>query len=277
MSINQAHYQGGLLLYQGEQIVNHSKNVTLTFDDASRQCGEVFRGKHKGKVFVTTHRMIFLSNDPRDNLISFAVAFMYMKDLRVEQPIFGANYISGTVAAHPNGGFQGEVKFQLTYSSGGAIDASQALREVNSIFHRQNQAAPPNYGMAAANLYEPPPPSYQAAQASNNQFAETTMYVSPAQAPYEGVYQRQPTGLPKPEYIPQYPPMPSAPPLNANNPNMYPQVPNGYQAPMQYPPQSAFQNNNYGGQMYVPQQNPYSQMPPSYEQSQQEFQQKKRD
>jgi hypothetical protein len=31
------------------------------------------------------------------------------------------------------GGFQGEVKFQLTYSSGGAIDASTALREVNSI------------------------------------------------------------------------------------------------------------------------------------------------
>ncbi|CAF0789117.1 unnamed protein product [Adineta ricciae] len=103
MSINQAHYQGGLLLYQGEQIVNHSKNVTLAFDDASRQYSEVFRGKHKGKVFVTTHRMIFLSDDQRDNLLSFAVAFMYMKNLRVEQPIFGANYISGIAAAHPNG------------------------------------------------------------------------------------------------------------------------------------------------------------------------------
>jgi len=57
---------------------------------------------------------------------------------------------------------------------------------------------------------------------------------------------------------------------------MYPQVPNGYQAPMQYPPQPAYQNNNYGGQMYVPQtQN--VQMPPSYEQSQQDIQQKKRD
>ncbi|CAF0728630.1 unnamed protein product [Rotaria sp. Silwood1] len=76
MSINQAHYQNGLLLYQGEQIVNHSKNVTLSFDDTSRQCGEVFRGKHKGKVFVTSHRMIFLNDDQRDNLQSFAVAFI---------------------------------------------------------------------------------------------------------------------------------------------------------------------------------------------------------
>lgn len=77
------------------------------------------------------------------------------------------------------------------------------------------------------------------------------MYVSPAQAPYEGVYQRQPTGLPKAEFIPQYPVMPSAPPSDMNSP----QMPNGYQQPpMQYPPQPAYQNNNYGGQMYVPQQ-----------------------
>jgi len=99
--------------------------------------------------------------------------------------------------------------------------------------------------MAAANLYEPPPPSYQAAQATNNHFAgkfqkkiqiscgkilcrwiiETTMYVSPAQAPYEGVYQRQPAGLPKAEFIPQYSPQP------------------------------AYQNNGFDGQIYVPQMN----------------------
>lgn len=77
------------------------------------------------------------------------------------------------------------------------------------------------------------------------------MYVSPAQAPYEGVYQRQPTGLPRAEFIPQYSDIPSA--------------------PVQYPPQPAYQNNAYGGQMYVPQ------MPPSYEQSQSNMEQKKRD
>jgi hypothetical protein len=47
--------------------------------------------------------MIFLSDDQRDNLLSFAVAFMYMKNLHVEQPLLGANYISGIAAAHPNG------------------------------------------------------------------------------------------------------------------------------------------------------------------------------
>lgn len=110
------------------------------------------------------------------------------------------------------GGFQGEVKFQLTYSSGGAIDASTALREVNSIcesslmsngtlhkllyyFLYSSSTKPSSatvndhrlfstpsrltfllyyfssYSMAAENLYEPPPPSYQAAQSSKNHFA----------------------------------------------------------------------------------------------------------
>lgn len=31
------------------------------------------------------------------------------------------------------------------------------------------------------------------------------MFVSTAPAPYDGVYQRRPTGLPKPEFIPAYP------------------------------------------------------------------------
>jgi hypothetical protein len=54
-------------------------------------------------VFVTTHRMIFLNHDQHDDLVTFAVAFMYVKDLHVEQPLFGANYITGIAAAHPNG------------------------------------------------------------------------------------------------------------------------------------------------------------------------------
>ena len=51
------------------------------------------------------------------------------------------------------------------------------------------------------------------------------MFVSSAQAPYAGVYQRQPTGLPQAEFIPQYPAIPAA---------------NGHQA--------AYQNNHFGGQ-----------------------------
>ncbi|CAF1655290.1 unnamed protein product [Rotaria magnacalcarata] len=149
-------------------------------------------------------------------------------------------------------GFQGEVKFQLTYSSGGAIDATTALREVHSIFHQQIEDASPydiSYGITAANLYEPPPPSYESARSMNNHFAETTMYVSQSHAPYEGVYQRQPTGLPKAEFTPQYPTMSDV-----------------------YQTHFAYQNNGFGGQINEKQN---YQMPPSYEQALYEFQEKK--
>ncbi|CAF0765253.1 unnamed protein product [Adineta ricciae] len=150
-----------------------------------------------------------------------------------------------------------EVKFQLTYSSGGAIDASVALREVNSIFHQETEGAPPVYGMATADLYEPPPPSYQSAQNTHNNFADTNMFVSPAMAPYAGVYQRQPTGLPRAEFVPQYSEMPFT--------------------DVTHSPQLAYQNNGCGGQMYIPQVNGEKNypMPPSYEQSQNGFQEKK--
>ena len=119
------------------RIVNHSKNVTLSFDKASRQYGEVFRGSHKGKVFVTTHRMVFLSDDQRDNLLSFAIAFMYIKDLRVEQPIFGANYIEGIAGSHPNGerfSFISEEKKRKNVSHP-IVDGIRKEKEVDKVEH----------------------------------------------------------------------------------------------------------------------------------------------
>ncbi|CAF1594995.1 unnamed protein product, partial [Didymodactylos carnosus] len=99
MSINQAHYQGGIVLFQGEAIVYHAKDVRLKFKDGPPIMGTK---EHKGKLFVTTHRLIFLSGDANDALSSFASAFMYMKDLKLNQPIFGSNNIVGSVNAHPN-------------------------------------------------------------------------------------------------------------------------------------------------------------------------------
>lgn len=41
--------------------------------------------------------------------------------------MFGANYIKGKIHAQPNGNFIGEVKFKLTFKSGGAIEFGQAM------------------------------------------------------------------------------------------------------------------------------------------------------
>lgn len=41
--------------------------------------------------------------------------------------MFSANSIKGKVRAQPNGNFIGEVKFKLTFKSGGAIEFGQAM------------------------------------------------------------------------------------------------------------------------------------------------------
>lgn len=47
--------------------------------------------------------------------------------MQLEQPVFGANYIRGTVAAQPNGNWQGTNEFKLTFKNGGAIEFGQAM------------------------------------------------------------------------------------------------------------------------------------------------------
>ena len=62
-------------------------------------------GDKSGRLYLTTHRMIF-NNKKEDLLKSFSFPFVALRDVELEQPIFGANYIKGKVVAQPDGGFQ---------------------------------------------------------------------------------------------------------------------------------------------------------------------------
>ena len=91
----------------------------------SGQSGAMFSGDKNGRLYLTTHRMIFNSKKTDDPMQSFSFPFVTLKDVELEQPIFGANYIKGKVRAQPGGNFTGEAKFKLHFKSGGAIDFGQ--------------------------------------------------------------------------------------------------------------------------------------------------------
>ncbi|CAF0852506.1 unnamed protein product [Didymodactylos carnosus] len=87
MSINQSHYQGGVVLFQGEMIVYCSKDIKLKFKGGP----PIMSAKeHKGTLFVTTHR------------VWSSTIVINHGDLQLNQPILGANNIAGSVNAHPN-------------------------------------------------------------------------------------------------------------------------------------------------------------------------------
>ncbi|XP_014271157.1 WW domain-binding protein 2 isoform X2 [Halyomorpha halys] len=157
MSLNTAHINGGVLIHAGECILLFSEDVSMEF---SGQDSAVFKGNKTGRLYLTTHRMIFNNAKQADPMISFSFPFITLSDVELEQPVFGANYIKGKVRAQPNGNWIGEAKFKLVFKKGGAIDFAQAMLKAASMASRNATSdAPPPY-TPPGQWYQAPPPAY---------------------------------------------------------------------------------------------------------------------
>ncbi|KAH8307136.1 hypothetical protein KR044_005685 [Drosophila immigrans] len=198
MSINTAHANNGVLIHAGEYILLHSDSVTMDF---SGQDNPLFQGSKQGRIYLTSHRMIFNNKKPADMMQSFSAPFVALSDVEIEQPVFGANYIKGKVRAQPNGNYVGEVKFKLYFKAGGAIEYGQALlraaKTAQGNFHRGGLAGddPPPYAPAGA-WHEAPPPAYQPPPGyygwlpQHDAFsgpAPNTVFISDNPPPYPGI------------------------------------------------------------------------------------------
>ncbi|XP_032593004.1 WW domain-binding protein 2 isoform X2 [Drosophila grimshawi] len=240
MSVNTAHANNGVLIHAGEYILLHSDSISMEF---SGQDGQLFKGSKQGRIYLTSHRMIFNSKKPNDVMQSFSAPFVALSDVEIEQPVFGANYIKGKVRAQPNGNYVGEVKFKLYFKAGGAIEYGQALlraaKTAQSNFHRGGLAGddPPPYAPAGA-WHEAPPPAYQPPPGyygwlpQHDAFsgpAPNTVFISDNPPPYPGI--TPPNNQPAPQ------PQPHSQPTE---PNWY-----GFSAPPDQQPQ---QQPGYGGQ-----------------------------
>ena len=76
---------------------------------------------------MLNEKVVFVNKNNNDLFQSFSMPFMHMRDLDIEQPVFGANYIKGHVRAEPQGRWQGDAKFKLWFNNGGAIEFGQCL------------------------------------------------------------------------------------------------------------------------------------------------------
>ncbi|KAK3882592.1 hypothetical protein Pcinc_013039 [Petrolisthes cinctipes] len=161
MSVNTSHAGKGVLIYAGEYIILFCDHVTMEFGGS---LPPEMRGSKTGRLYLTSHRVIFNNKDAKDRLQSFAAPFFSLREVELEQPVFGANYIKGTVMAQPNGGWSGQAKFKLTFKHGGAIEFGQAMLKVASLASRnmgqQFRDAPPPYSPPTSTWTQAPPPAY---------------------------------------------------------------------------------------------------------------------
>lgn len=159
MSLNTAHASGGVLIHAGECILLFCDNVVMEFHGQEQS---EFKGGKTGRLYLTTHRMIFNAKDGREKMQSFSFPFVTLSDVELEQPVFGANYIKGKVRAQPNGNWVGEVKFKLMFKSGGAIEFGQAMLKAAQIASRNGppREGLPAYAPPSGPWYAAPPPAY---------------------------------------------------------------------------------------------------------------------
>lgn len=236
MSVNRAHANNGVLIHTGETILLFSDNATLEF---SQNDAPIFKGSKTGRIYLTTHRIIFNNkNMAKDNLKSLSAPFVFLSEIKIEQPAFGANCIKGKVSAEPDGGFVGLVGIKITFKSGGAIEFGQAMsRAAKMAQSNVGSFAPPPPYEGAGNWYQAPPPAYSANTTSYGWLPTNfttgpdpnTVFMSDVPPPYPGInpnppqqggaaYGQQPGPYPAPQggagYYPQTGP---------NYPQNYPQ------------------------------------------------------
>nr|CAG4635622.1 EOG090X0ADZ [Artemia franciscana] len=179
-------------------------NVSLELSDIS---DKQFKGSRTGRLYLTSHRMIFLNSDSKDALKSMSIPFVTMKGVDLEQPVFGANYLKGKVKAQPNGNFEGEGKFKLFFKHGGAIELGQAMLAAVTMekengfvlllrvykISKLKKYAPPPYGFfdAPAPAYTPPQGAYYGWSAPAAFVASgpgcKSLYMTSAPPPYPGI------------------------------------------------------------------------------------------
>lgn len=197
MSLNTAHTPdgNGVLLYNGELILVYAKNVTLEFEATD----PVFKGKKKGPLYLTSHRIVFTNQDHKDRLQSFSSPFHSLRDVKLEQPVFGANYLKGQVLAQPGGNWTGDAVFKMTFYDGGCIEFGEALLNAAELARQYvSEFAPPAYTPPAGGYFSAPPSYYSYSgndyyglhvptEAFPNAPEPGTVYMYEAPPPYTGI------------------------------------------------------------------------------------------
>lgn len=63
-------------------IILFTDAVTIDFHG---QDGRAFHGSKVGKLFLTTHRLIFINKSDKDELLSFSMPFVTLKDVSISK------------------------------------------------------------------------------------------------------------------------------------------------------------------------------------------------
>ncbi|XP_077025143.1 postacrosomal sheath WW domain-binding protein [Tamandua tetradactyla] len=180
MAVNQNHTASrhGAVIPYGESVLQQCQDVELSFPQQPER-STFFSGTKRGTLFLTSYRVIFVtSHTVNDPMLSFMMPFDLMKDCTVEQPVFAPNFIKGTIMAAPEGGWEGQAMFKLSFRKGGAIQFSQLMMKAASAAAR---GAP----LRSINYWYGPPGTYVVVSGQGNMLCTPQMPCAAQPRPLE--------------------------------------------------------------------------------------------
>lgn len=111
-------------VFPGEHFILRRRGMEFKAQDAF---GRKFSGK--GELHVSTIRMVFVCSSPSADFSAFDIPLANITDESFNQPIFGANNLSGKVQAIANSaaGVTGVIQFKLYFNEGGCATFLRAF------------------------------------------------------------------------------------------------------------------------------------------------------
>ncbi|EPY51061.1 WW domain binding protein-2 [Schizosaccharomyces cryophilus OY26] len=165
MSINWVTYKEGSfkepLLLENECVFSHYNGIALSLlcNPPSAKSWT----STKGCLYLTNQRIIYITDEENNTFADFQVPISNIKDTKLNQPFFGANYYSGVVMPVKNGGIPSEAEVKFQFNEGGIFDfvecwnrLLQRYQEVDSASRVQHLDPLPPYHRPSSSQDQPP-------------------------------------------------------------------------------------------------------------------------
>ncbi|KAK3232730.1 hypothetical protein CYMTET_56935 [Cymbomonas tetramitiformis] len=86
--------------FENEAFLLHREGLEMEVDIPSGSRKQ----SHRGILYVSNIRMVFVANQPTDDFRAFDIPLVYLRKERFNQPIFGCNNLTGDVFSVAGGG-----------------------------------------------------------------------------------------------------------------------------------------------------------------------------
>ncbi|RHZ57720.1 hypothetical protein Glove_384g63 [Diversispora epigaea] len=117
----------------GEKVLFRQEKTTLNLDLGGEYPGNPNNNyKAEGITFITNQRIIFISRPTLPHFKSLSIPLLNLKEGKLQQPWFGANYYQAIVIPVLNGGLPSPGQLKITFKEGGGFEFSTYYNEMIS-------------------------------------------------------------------------------------------------------------------------------------------------